>query len=161
MNLKKIISIILVVVWMSAIFGFSNQQGEGSGNTSRKVCEVIINILDINNQYTEIEKEEIIKIIEPFIRKVAHYSIYLLGGILITNSVYQFCNKEPKLILISTIIGVLYAISDEVHQLAVAGRSGRIIDVIIDSLGILTGVVVFLLLLQICKKLQMKKKIRG
>lgn len=161
MNVKKIISVILVVVWMSVIFSFSNQQGEGSGNTSRKVCEVIISIVDISDQYIEMEKEQIIKILEPVIRKEAHYTIYLIGGILIANSVYQFYNKEQKMILISTIIGVLYAISDEVHQLAVAGRSGRIIDVIIDSLGIMTGVAVFLLLLQICKKLQMKKKIRG
>lgn len=161
MNIKKVISIFLVIIWMSVIFGFSNQQGKESGNTSRKVCEVIVNIVDISDKYTEVQKEEIIKILEPVIRKIAHYTIYLVGGILIANSAYQFFNKEKKIILISTIIGVLYAISDEVHQLTVAGRSGRAIDIIIDSLGIMTGVEVFLLLLQICKKLQMKKKIRG
>ena len=161
MNVKKIISVILVVVWMSVIFSFSNQQGEGSGNTSRKVCEVIISIVDISDQYTEMEKEQIIKILEPVIRKEAHYTIYLIGGILIANSVYQFYNKEQKMILISTIIGVLYAISDEVHQLAVAGRSGRIIDVIIDSLGIMTGIMLFLVIKYSIKGIKEKSKIRG
>lgn len=161
MNIKKVVSIILVVVWMGVIFGFSNQQGEGSSSTSRKVCEIIVEVLDIRNKYTDIEKENIVNILEPYIRKIAHYTIYLIGGILISNCVYQFQNNIKKLAFITLIIGIMYAICDELHQLAVAGRSGRIIDVIIDLLGILTGVVVFLLLLQICKKLQMKKKIRG
>lgn len=153
MNVKKILSIILVVIWMSVIFSFSSQQGEGSGNTSRKVCEIVIDVVDIRNKYTDIQKEQIITILEPVIRKVAHYTIYLVGGILISNCIYRFYNKDNKLILLSTIIGVGYAISDEVHQLMVAGRNGKINDVIIDSLGIMTGIMLFLLMKQICKKI--------
>ena len=62
------------------------------------------------------------------------------------------------MILISTSIGVLYAISDELHQLMIAGRSGNIKDVIIDSLGILTGIMFFLLVSEIYKKIASKMK---
>lgn len=55
---------------------------------------------------------------------------------------------EFKRILISTIIGFLYACSDEIHQLFSPGRSGKLIDVSIDTMGVLNGV---LLVLLICK----------
>lgn len=157
MNIKRILSVICVLIWMSVIFSFSNEQGEGSSNTSKRVSEVIVNIIDIQNKYTDIQKEELIKQIEPLIRKLAHYTFYALGGVLIANCVYQFCKKENILIGTSTAIGVTYAISDELHQLMIAGRNGNIKDVIIDSLGIVTGIVFFLLVREVYKKLTSKK----
>lgn len=151
MKVKKAICIILVIIWMSAMFWFSNQQGTGSSNTSKKVSKIIVNIIDIKKQYTDAEKEEIIKVIEPIIRKLAHYTLYAIGGILIANCVYQFCGKEKSVMAISAIIGIVYASSDEIHQLMVPGRSGSIKDVIIDSIGILTGIALFLLANEIIK----------
>lgn len=159
MNIKKIISIIAVLIWMGIVFSFSNQQGENSSSTSKKVSQIIVNIINIQGNYTEPEKEEMVKQIEPVIRKLAHYTIYAIGGIVIANCVYQFCSKEKLLIGTSTIIGIVYAISDELHQLMVAGRSGNIKDVIIDSLGVITGIVFFLLTREIYKKIiQTEKK---
>lgn len=153
MKIKKAICIMLVIIWMSAMFWFSNQQGTGSSSTSKKVSEIIVNIIDINKQYTDVEKEEIIEVIEPIIRKLAHYMFYAIGGILIANCVYQFCDKEKSVIAISAVIGILYATSDEIHQLMVPGRSGNIKDVIIDSIGILTGIAFLLLVREIVKEL--------
>lgn len=151
MKVKKAICIILVIIWMSAMFWFSNQQGTGSSSTSKKVSQIIVNIIDIKKQYTDVEKEEIINVVEPIIRKLAHYTLYAIGGILIANCVYQFCSEEKRVIATSAIIGILYATSDEIHQLMVPGRSGSIKDVIIDSIGILTGIALFLLAKEIIK----------
>lgn len=153
MKIKKVIYVILVIIWMSVMFGFSNQQGTGSSSTSKKVSQIIVNIIDINKQYSDTQKEEIIEVIEPIIRKLAHYTFYAIGGILIANCIYQFCNKEKRVIIISAIIGIAYATSDEIHQLMVPGRSGNIKDVIIDSIGILTGIALFLLAKEIIKRL--------
>ncbi len=153
MRAKKVICIILVIIWMSAMFWFSNQQGAGSSSTSKKVSEMIVNIIDIKQHYSETQREQIIKVIEPVIRKLAHYTLYAIGGILIANCIYQFCNKEKRVIIISAIIGIAYAASDETHQLMVPGRSGSIKDVIIDSIGILTGIALFLLAKEIIKRL--------
>lgn len=161
MNIKKAISIILVLVWMSTVFSFSNQKGEGSSNTSRKVSEIVVNIIDIQNRFVDEQREELIKRIEPAIRKVAHYTIYAIGGIVLANCVYQFCRKEKILMVISTSIGVLYAVSDELHQLMIAGRNGSIRDVVIDSLGILTGMISFLIVNEICKQITNKKRKMG
>lgn len=161
MNIKRILSVICVLLWMSIIFSFSNQQGESSGNTSKRISEVIVNIIDIQNKYTDIEKEALTKQIEPLIRKLAHYTFYAVGGILIANCVYQFCKKENILIGTSTAIGVIYAISDELHQLMIAGRNGNIKDVLIDSLGIVTGIMFFLLVMGMYQKILVERKIKG
>lgn len=162
MKIKKAICIILVIIWMSTMFWFSNQQGTGSSSTSKKVSQIIVNIIDMNKQYSDVEKEEIIEVIEPIIRKLAHYTFYAIGGILIANCVYQFCSEEKRVIAISAIIGILYAASDEIHQLMIPGRSGNIKDVIIDSIGILTGIVLFLLVKEIIKRLlEAKSKTKG
>jgi len=44
---------------------------------------------------------------------------------------------------ISLITGYLYAISDEIHQLFVPGRSGKFTDTLFDLAGILIGLYIF------------------
>lgn len=51
----------------------------------------------------------------------------------------------------------VYAATDEIHQLFVAGRAGRFSDVVIDSAGALLGVLVFALLVRIVKRIQRKR----
>lgn len=145
MNTRKILSTLLVIIWMLTIFYFSHQQGIGSSSTSKKVSIAIVNILDIKNEMVEEEKEEIVRTIEPIIRKLAHYILYMLGGILIINSINAYIKEDRRMTIYSLLLGVIYATSDEVHQLFVAGRSGKIIDVIIDSIGIFTGIAIYIL----------------
>ncbi len=45
--------------------------------------------------------------------------------------------------LLAILAAALYAASDETHQLFVAGRSGRVTDVMIDSAGAILGVLIF------------------
>ncbi len=47
---------------------------------------------------------------------------------------------KDKNIYWTLIISVLYAVSDEIHQMFVAGRSAGIFDWLIDFLGILVGI---------------------
>lgn len=159
MNIRKILSTILVILWMLTIFYFSHQQGTGSSSTSKKVSMVIVNIIDIKNEMLEEQKEEIVRIIEPIIRKIAHYTLYMLGGILIINSINAYINEDRKMVIYSSIIGVIYAISDELHQLLVNGRSGKVQDVIIDSIGIFTGIAIYLLIKKIIESIVDGKKI--
>ncbi|MGF0032687.1 VanZ family protein [Bariatricus sp. SGI.154] len=54
-----------------------------------------------------------------------------------------------KSIYYSVITGVAYAASDEFHQLFVPGRAGRITDVMIDSLGLMMGILFAYILLML------------
>ena len=58
----------------------------------------------------------------------------------------------------STIIGILYAITDEIHQLFVPGRSGRILDIGIDSLGVITGIFIYKLLEKLVNYVKTRRK---
>ncbi len=158
MKAKKIISIVLVIFWMSIIFYFSSQNGQGSSSTSKSVTNIIINIFTQNKNLNAEEKEKIVLIVEPYMRKLAHFTIYIIGGLLITNLVYIFTTIENKVIVKSSFYGILYAITDEIHQLFVSERSGRVFDVIIDSLGILVGVITFFIVCKIAKKIRCKIK---
>ena len=46
---------------------------------------------------------------------------------------------------------ILYAMSDEFHQLFVPGRSGEIRDICIDSLGALLGIIIMTCVISIVK----------
>ena len=46
-------------------------------------------------------------------------------------------------------LGISYAISDEIHQSFTPGRGPKITDVFIDSLGVFFGIIVILLIVEI------------
>ena len=147
--MRKIISIILVILWMIIVFWFSSQIGDDSqvtsGNTIRKI------ITFINNDIDKLKLEEIVEILQPIVRKLAHFTLYTLGGILIFNFFNSFKLKNREKIGYSLLVGALYAITDEIHQLFVPGRSGMIKDVFIDSLGIITGVLICVVVVKLFK----------
>lgn len=142
MKIKKIITIILIIAWMTLVFYFSNQIADDSSKLSGGITQAILNFFHILEGKT-LEQQSAI---ETVVRKLAHFSIYTLGGILILLHVNLYKIKVNKQVIISWIIGTIYAITDEIHQLFVPGRSGEIRDVCIDSLGIITGIIIILII---------------
>ena len=134
---------------MITIFRFSGQIGTESGNISRKFTVQIIKIITGKSLLIN---EPIVDNLQSIIRKLAHFSIYTIGGFLIMNYQYGTNKKEYRKILYSIIFGGSYAITDEIHQVFVPGRSGNIIDVGIDTLGVITGVLIYFVLRKIIKK---------
>ena len=57
-----------------------------------------------------------------------------------------------KKIIISLILGFIYACSDELHQTFVAGRSGEARDVLIDTSGVFIGICISYVIYRIYKK---------
>lgn len=137
----KIIKIILILVWMATVFIFSNQGGTKSSSTSRKVTETVVQAI---SSKTVEENEPLIEKLDKVTRKLAHYTIYTIGGILIMNYAYTTDKTKKEKILYSIAFGAGYAVTDELHQFFVAGRSARIFDVGIDTLGVTTGIAIYL-----------------
>ncbi len=140
-KILRILLLILIIIWAYIVFNLSSQNGGTSSGLSRKVVELFTS------------NEDVINKIEPYIRKIAHFSEYGLGGILFISlfSTYEWSDKRK--ITTSIFLGIWYAITDEVHQLLVPGRHGAIFDVYLDTLGFSTGV---LLMLFIIKLVQLK-----
>jgi hypothetical protein len=158
-KVKKIISIILVVLWMITVFYFSSEIGDDSSQTSGNTIRKIITF--INKNMSEQKLEEIIELLQPFVRKLAHFTLYTIGGILIYNIMNQTNNSNKNKIIKSQLLGSIYAITDELHQYFVPGRSCRLFDVFIDSCGIFTGIIIYILILKmifIVKKKSHKEK---
>ena len=74
----------------------------------------------------------------------AHFSIYAALGLSVISLTFTYDIKNKKRILITLISGVLYAISDEIHQTFIPGRSGQVTDVMIDSAGIILSILIFM-----------------
>ena len=118
----------LILIWMVVIFVFSQQGHDSSTGQSNAVINTIQGI-------SGHELPEVI------VRKSAHAIIYFTLGILALLTTVSYRIKLKKAIFISLTIVVLYAISDEIHQLLIPGRSGQASDVLLDSTAGVTGIV--------------------
>ncbi len=145
--MKKGIFTTLVVFWCGLIFWFSAQPAVESAKMSHSVGKVIGEVLvpDFKTLSAE-EQEKIAEKIDYPIRKTAHAMEYaVLGGLLVLMyGSYGIIGKKGMAYGILT--GVAYAMTDEIHQLFVPGRSCQVTDVLIDSAGVLFGSVIGVLI---------------
>lgn len=153
----RITTLILLVLTFISIFNFSNQDGQASSGVSRKVAKKIIDIYPYTKNLNEENKNQIVEKIQPIIRKGAHLSIYTLVGILMMSFISTYKIKLKYQFLISILVGLVYASSDEIHQSFIPGRNASIIDVGIDTSGVLLGIILVLIIISVYKKLTNNK----
>lgn len=124
-NFSKI-NLVLVIIWMGIIFSFSSIQGDGV-------------------RYPH-------SLWFYFERKGAHVAEFFILTLLLINLFFSRYATKKGVAIISALIALLYAFSDEFHQLFVFGREGKISDVGFDSLGIILAVLTFWLFIKIRTK---------
>ena len=157
-TLFRIILIILLCFTFYKIFQFSSENAEVSGSRSTEIMRKIINNFPYTKNLSEMTKNKIIKRAEPILRKLAHFSIYMVVGILIMTFVSTYKLLLWKKLLISIMVGLVYAISDEFHQTFIQGRSGELRDVLIDTTGVICGIIIVLIIISVYKALREKSK---
>ena len=158
-------SYVALILWMSFIFMMSAQTGEISGNTSGSLIETMCNIFVPGfKELPETEQANIISRFSLPVRKAAHFTEYLILAVLANLAVMQ-SGKNIRVtsftVLISFFVGVLYAITDEIHQIFIPGRAGRFTDILIDSAGVLVGCVIFIFLYKLLKTKKPQHSSRG
>ena len=148
---KRILLLILVLIGCITIFFFSEFSANDSSKQSRGVTYNILKVLN-GNKLSEKELIKLTKKINPVMRKIAHFSIYMILAIFtymfIENLNIKSKSEKERLrknILYTCIFCIIYAIFDEIHQIYVPGRTGKLIDVIIDTLGACMGITIILL----------------
>ena len=131
---KKIINLVLLFMWMGLIFFMSSNNGEKSTGQSDLVITILSSTgINLSGSFGEFAS--------VIVRKAAHVCEYMILSLLLYNVLKDYIRITKK-IMIYTIIGViLYAMSDELHQMFVPGRAGRIQDVFIDTIGGVIGLV--------------------
>ena len=143
--IKRIVLLVLIIVWAVFVFGFSSQTGNESSGLSRKIAEIFF------------KTEEALAIAEPIIRKLAHFSEYALGGVLMYLLIDTYNYSRKTKFFLTLFLGIWYAAIDEIHQTFVPDRSGNIRDVFIDTLGFSFGIGLTLIYLKIKNKILSKK----
>ena len=154
LNILRAILIILLIILFVKIFNFSSQDGKTSGNLSREVTETITKNIKSIQKLEKNRKQQILDKIEHFIRKLAHFSLYMLSGILTMSLMSTYKISSKKRTIIALTIDVFYAISDEIHQIFIPGRTAMIQDVGIDTLGAVFGALIVIIIIKIYKNIK-------
>ena len=153
-RLLGILAAVPVLLIACMIFWFSSETAEQSRKVSGSLTRQILRI--VISDYDELPEEEQTALVQKlhfWIRKAAHLTEYLLFGVSAAGCFIIWKVKFP--FLTAQICGSLYAVTDEVHQLFVDSRSGELRDFLIDSFGVLLGV---LLCRCVCVIYRKKKK---
>lgn len=134
-----------VLVLMAVIFTFSAQPADESSATSSPFVDVYMRLFHPEaDSLSPKERFELEESASFTVRKAAHFSIYTLLGLLLTAAVSSTFSSSGYIRLwLPFLLGALWAVSDEIHQSFVPGRSCELRDMAIDSAGVLLGVLLF------------------
>lgn len=125
MRFSLILSILLITfIWTNSLLP-AHLSSEQSG--------FVVNLLHPVLTWIGISMEK--DVLSLVIRKLAHFTQFFFLGITLT--VYLFKSNKP--LFFALWIGFMVACIDEFIQLFVDGRNGSLIDVMIDTAGLLTG----------------------
>lgn len=154
---------ILTVLWLCVIFYFSSMPSNKSDELTSFVIKLLKNLFGIEASQGElIEKFGILQSIDFFVRKTAHLTEYAVLGVLSFLSLKDlrcaFLRRRLFKVSASLLSCLMYAASDEIHQMFVPGRNAAARDVLIDFCGSVIGVVVCLIASLICQNIKFRKR---
>ncbi len=158
-KLKKLFLWSATIFWMVLIFRLSAQSASVSGNLSGGMLQSILALFTPDwNSLSPHAQAEKLDAFHTIFRKFAHFSIYAVLGILWTSTLrFGHWRSEdcPKWrILLPILLCLLYAVSDEIHQMFSDGRSCELRDICIDFVGAATGIACITLLHRIVLRIQ-------
>ena len=132
-----VIKIVILFAVMAVIFIHSAMPGLVTSSESN----VIVNpIVDLTHSYDTFH-------ITVVVRKSAHFIEFLVLGLCLMAVIGKSGKPKWKHVLIAWLIGTVYAVSDEIHQYFVPGRSAMVRDVCIDAAGVAVGVLILFIIM--------------
>ena len=154
MKAFRIITVLLTIALCVTIFCLSAENATESSATSRGIIKKVIALfIDDFENLSKAKQKEICAPFQFVVRKSAHFCLYFLLGTLAFLSVLTY-DKIASWLKVS--IGIdfafLYAVSDEIHQRFVPGRSGELRDTLIDLSGAVIGVFITVFIVKRTKK---------
>lgn len=132
---------IVVIAIMAFIFFQSALPADLSSEESGRVVDLIVRLFQ---GVAPIDRETLVFIV----RKGAHFTEYMILGGFLVPAVKEWMAVDTTPVpvvrerITAWLAGTLYAVTDEIHQSFVPGRSCELRDMGIDSCGVLAGVLV-------------------
>ncbi len=143
--LLKPLAFVPALLMIFIIFNFSQQPGDVSADLSLKISRKVVTTVDyvFEQNWSDTQINQYVDKIHFYVRKAGHITEYFILAITITLPLYVvFGLRHAILFIVSGIICVLLACGDEYHQTFISGRTGTPKDVLIDSIGIFSGILV-------------------
>ena len=120
-----------VAAWAAVIFLASTSWFSGT-HTDSWLRPFLVRLFPAATPHT-------IDAIHAAIRKAAHFTEYAVFGWLIARALRDARGWQLHHALLAVALAGAYAVSDEVHQIFVPGRTAAVGDVLIDVLGAATA----------------------
>lgn len=148
---KSMIFLVVCLLWICAIFLLSSQNGQNSHGLSSRLAEGIGTLLCPDfAKWPYTQQREWIYGMEALLRKAAHFTEYALLGILSACTVSSLLSAKRKrgssadfkTGMLAFYPCLLVSLVDEIIQLSSAGRTSSAADVILDSVGVVTGIII-------------------
>ena len=134
---------------MAVIFLMSGRPEELSGSDSGRITQMIVNFLEAVGAKGRLNSEDVTLVL--LVRKAGHFIEYSILTFLLMNALMSIKpagrggRQDHKRIAVTAfLIAVLYAVSDEVHQYFVPGRSMKAGDVAIDAASSFSAVLIYM-----------------
>ena len=157
---------LLTAAVMIMIFFFSTENGNESDRRSGVISMAVIRL--IHPEYEQMDEEAMKDIydgVQHIVRKCAHFTEYMMLGFMIRLCVESWFGNRKRgrgcLGVAASGAGILYACTDEAHQMAIEGRMGAWADVLVDAGGVLAGAVIGTLLIRSLEKRKKSLKLQG
>lgn len=152
---KKLIRWFAVLGYMAVIFIFSGHSGETSQWLSRGIVQEVKGFVDgVLNLESPAQRSGIDY--NYILRKTAHFAEYMILVLLLWRALVFVKVKLPSRIVITFAVSFMFSALDEYHQSFVPGRSALFKDIIIDTLGACTGILI-LLSLKLCRRTRKRR----
>lgn len=125
---------ILPIIFILIIFWFSSKPADVSDSQSFFLVYYLDDFLRLFNIECDLH------FLNHIVRKCAHFSEYTLLGILVTHA-----NHKAPIHAKFPLVFLLIPILDELTQYFTPGRSCQISDMLLDSSGIIFGIILYIL----------------
>lgn len=164
MKIKIIRALLLLLMIADMLFIFFNsaQDSSDSSSASQSVTEMVAPVLIPNyDDMDEDAKMRSLLSLDGVLREAAHLLQFVPLGfsLFLLLCTYGFNDRAHRIKLAVTLgFGLIYAFSDEIHQLFVPGRSFQLFDVMMDVIGVALGCIGAITVMLIAKKIAHRPK---
>lgn len=127
-----------VLLWLIIVFFMSTKAG-GASHTNSALDGLLARFFPTLSASLSFAQRDAI---HYYTRKAAHITEYAVLGLLMMRALRLSLRRLPPGALwgMAWLLATLYAATDEYHQVFVPGRTPKVTDVMLDSVGALVGV---------------------
>lgn len=128
---------LMVIIWMGIIFSLSHRSPESTQRISESVAGLLAELS------SEQPADDLVPLIAQWVRDIGNALIYLVLAALVSIAFSSLLIHDLPNAGLTMVVCVLYALSDELHQAMVPGRSSQLRDFVIDVIGIVAGIFLY------------------